>query len=88
MAEGWARHCKSDCIEPYSAGIEKHGLNPRAVQVMQEAGVDISGHTSKTLEEIGPIALDWALDGRIRDAKTLCGLMRAHLFRCQRVEAG
>jgi arsenate reductase len=52
MAEGWARHLKGDKIEPYSAGIEVHGLNPRAVQVMAEAGVDISGHRSKHLEEL------------------------------------
>ncbi|MGB7568627.1 MAG: arsenate reductase, partial [Chitinivibrionales bacterium] len=34
MAEGWARYLKSDLIEPYSAGIETHGLNPIAVKVM------------------------------------------------------
>ena len=42
MAEGWARHHRGDLIEPYSAGIETHGLNPAAVLVMAEAGVDIS----------------------------------------------
>src|SRR5882672_6094733 len=47
MAEGWARHLKSTEIEPYSAGIETHGLNPNAVKVMAEAGVDISQHRSK-----------------------------------------
>lgn len=44
MAEGWARAFKDDVIEVYSAGIETHGLNPLAVRVMAEAGVDISGH--------------------------------------------
>jgi len=34
MAEGWARHLKNDVLEPYSAGIETHGLNPNAVKVM------------------------------------------------------
>lgn len=53
MAEGWTRHLKSDVLEAYSAGIEKHGLNPYAVKVMAEAGVDISKHYSKTPEEIG-----------------------------------
>ena len=48
MAEGWARHLRGDRIEPYSAGIEVHGLNPNAVLVMQEAGIDISGQSSKT----------------------------------------
>lgn len=47
MAEGWARFLKGDEIEAFSAGIETHGLNPNAVKVMAEAGVDISGHTSK-----------------------------------------
>ncbi len=46
MAEGWARHLKCDVLEPYSAGIETHGLNPNAVKVMAEAGVDISSQAS------------------------------------------
>ncbi|MBN2328628.1 MAG: arsenate reductase ArsC [Candidatus Omnitrophica bacterium] len=52
MAEGWARALKSDVIEAYSAGIEKHGLNVNAVKVMAESGVDISGHRSKTIDEL------------------------------------
>ena len=52
MAEGWARRLKGDQIEAYSAGIEAHGLNPDAVRVMAEAGVDISGHRSKRLDEM------------------------------------
>ncbi|OIO27781.1 MAG: arsenate reductase [Candidatus Hydrogenedentes bacterium CG07_land_8_20_14_0_80_42_17] len=51
MAEGWAHALKNDVIEAYSAGIEMHGLNPRAVEVMKEAGVDISGHRSKLVDE-------------------------------------
>jgi len=51
MAEGWARALKSDVIEARSAGIETHGLNPRAVQVMAEAGVDISSHHSRHVDE-------------------------------------
>lgn len=58
MAEGWARSLKSECIEPYSAGIEKHGLNPYAIKVMQEAGVDITGQYSKTVRELGPVCFD------------------------------
>ena len=65
MAEGWARHLKGDVIEPYSAGIEKHGLNPHAAEVMREAGVDISGHESKTLDDLGNIAFDYVV--------TVCG---------------
>lgn len=39
MAEGWARHLKSDLIEPYSAGIEKHGMNPHAIRIMGDSPV-------------------------------------------------
>jgi arsenate reductase len=52
MAEGWARKIKNGTIEAFSAGIEKQGLNPLAVKVMAEAGVDISGHASKTVAEL------------------------------------
>jgi arsenate reductase len=61
MAEGWARHLKGDCLEAYSAGIETHGLNPRAVTVMAEAGVDISGHRSKLLDEVKDIPFDYVV---------------------------
>lgn len=50
MAEGWARTLAGDKWEVYSAGLEAHGVNPRAIKVMAEAGVDISGQTSKTLD--------------------------------------
>lgn len=50
MAEGWTRYLKSDLIEVASAGIETHGLNPIAVQVMQEVGVDISTQKSLLVE--------------------------------------
>ena len=65
MAEGWARHLKADFIEPYSAGIETHGLNPNAVQVMEEADVDISRHRSKHVREIESIQFDYVI--------TVCG---------------
>lgn len=58
MAEGWARHLKGDVIEAYSAGIETHGLNPNAVKVMAEAGVDISGHKSQHIGEFKEVKLD------------------------------
>ncbi len=51
MAEGWTRHLKGDCIEAYSAGIETHGLNPHAVQVMAETGIDISNQKSQHIEQ-------------------------------------
>ncbi|MCL6599244.1 MAG: arsenate reductase (thioredoxin) [Alicyclobacillus macrosporangiidus] len=49
MAEGWARHLGGDRVVVHSAGVEAHGLNPRAVQVMKEAGIDISHHQSKVI---------------------------------------
>lgn len=61
MAEGWARHLKGGVIEPYSAGIEIHGLNANAVKVMAEAGVDISGHRSKHLDEVRDIPFDYVV---------------------------
>ncbi|MEN6333078.1 MAG: arsenate reductase ArsC, partial [Phycisphaerales bacterium] len=61
MAEGWARRLKGDLIEPYSAGIETHGLNPNAVKVMAEAGVDISGHRSKHVDEVRDIPFDYVV---------------------------
>jgi thioredoxin type arsenate reductase len=50
MAEGWLKTLGSDRYDVKSAGLEAHGLNPRAVQVMKEAGVDISGHTSDVID--------------------------------------
>ena len=50
MAEGWLRHLHGQRFEACSAGIEVHGLNPKAVQVMAEAGVDISGHSAKLVD--------------------------------------
>lgn len=52
MAEGWAKALKADAFTAWSAGVETHGLNPLAVQVMAEAGVDISGHTSKLTSDL------------------------------------
>ena len=65
MAEGWARHLKSDSIQPFSAGLEAHGLNPNAVKVMQETGVDITGQKSQTVEEVETIPFDFVI--------TVCG---------------
>ena len=58
MAEGWARALKGDVIDVYSAGIETHGLNPSAVEVMAEVGVDISGHHSKNVADLVSVPFD------------------------------
>jgi arsenate reductase (thioredoxin) len=65
MAEGWARQLKGDRIEAYSAGITTHGLNPNAVRVMAEAGVDISAHRSKNVSELMDVPFDYVI--------TVCG---------------
>jgi arsenate reductase len=52
---------KGDVIEPYSAGIEAHGLNPNAVKVMAEAGVDISGQRSKNVSELRDVQFDYVI---------------------------
>jgi len=61
MAEGWTRHLKGDIIEPYSAGVESHGLDSLAVRVMAEAGVDISAHRSKHFSELKDIQFDYVV---------------------------
>lgn len=70
MAEGWARHLLGDRIEPYSAGIEAHGMNPNAVKVMAEAGVDISGQSSKLADSLADVPLDLVI--------TVCGHADEH----------
>jgi len=58
ISEGWAKHLGSDVIDAYSAGIEKyHQVKPLAVQVMEEAGVEMSDHRPKLLEDI-PLEVD------------------------------
>jgi len=65
MAEGFARALRGDAVEAWSAGIETHGLNPRAVQVMAEAGVDISAQRSKNVAELMHVPFDYVV--------TVCG---------------
>ena len=61
MAEGWAKALKSDSLEVWSAGVETHGMNERAVQVMGEAGVDISGHHSKLVGDLLHVPFDYVI---------------------------
>lgn len=61
MAEGLCRHYRGDLINACSAGIQKHGLNPLAVKVMDEIGIDISSHFSKTLQDINTANLDYVV---------------------------
>lgn len=68
IAQGWAKILKKDTIEAFSAGVQVHGLNPDAVKVMAEAGVDISDHRSKHVREFKDIQLDLVI--------TVCGHAR------------
>jgi arsenate reductase (thioredoxin) len=61
MAEGWARRLKSDGIEAYSAGVQPHGLNKLAVQIMKEAGVDIGGQRSKHVDALKNVSFDYVV---------------------------
>lgn len=70
MAEGWTRHLKSDHIEVFSAGIETHGLNPNAVKVMAEAGVDLTGQRSQHIDEFKDVGIDVVV--------TVCGHAHDH----------
>ena len=61
MAEGWSRALNGDFVEPCSAGVEVRGLDPRAITVMLEAGVDISGQRSKYVGELVNVDFDWVI---------------------------
>ena len=61
MAEGWARHLKSDAIESCSAGVEPSKLNPDAVRVMAEVGVDISQQRAKHFDELLDRPIDYVV---------------------------
>ncbi|MEN8209033.1 MAG: arsenate reductase ArsC [Candidatus Fermentibacteria bacterium] len=65
MAEGFCKHLSYTWIDCFSAGIVKHGLNPLAVKVMSEIGIDISNHLSKTVDEIDEKNFDYVI--------TVCG---------------
>ena len=70
MAEGWARAPQNDGLEACPAGSERRGLDPKAVQVMAEAGVDISRHRSKNVQEVMGIEFDYVV--------TVCGHAHEH----------
>lgn len=70
MAEGWARHLGADIAEVASAGIEAHGKNPRAIRIMAEAGVDISGQESTRVTD--------AMIRRADIVVTVCGQADEH----------
>ena len=61
IAEGYLRHFAGEKAEIYSAGIETHGVNPRAISIMKEDGIDISKHTSNNIDEYLDIDFDFVI---------------------------
>lgn len=61
MAEGYLRHFANENAEVYSAGVETHGVNPIAIAIMREDGIDISNHTSNNLDEYHDIDFDFVI---------------------------
>jgi arsenate reductase (thioredoxin) len=61
IAEGYLRHFAGDKAIVYSAGIETHGVNPRAIRTMQEDGIDISKHTSNHVDEYSAVNVDYVI---------------------------
>ena len=61
IAEGYLRYFFGDKAEVYSAGVETHGVNPRAISTMKEDGIDISNHTSNHIDEYLNIDFDYVL---------------------------
>jgi arsenate reductase (thioredoxin) len=80
MAEGWARHFGGNKIEVHSAGVEVHGLNPRAVSVMKENGIDISQQTSKLIDNDLLNRADYVIT-LCGDANERCPLTPPHATR-------
>lgn len=61
IAEGYLKHFAKEKAEIYSAGVETHGVNPKAIATMKEDGIDISNHTSNNIEEYKNIDFDFVI---------------------------
>lgn len=61
IAEGYLRYFANGKADVYSAGIETHGVNPKAIEVMKEDGIDLSKHTSNNIEEYSNIDFDFVI---------------------------
>lgn len=83
IAEGYLRHFAGNKADVYSAGVETHGVNPRAVQTMKEDGIDISRHTSNNVAEYKDVDFDFVITV-CDNAKERCPFFpsRAKKFHC------
>ncbi|MEZ4853417.1 arsenate reductase ArsC [Flavobacterium sp.] len=61
IAEAYLRHFANSDVEIYSAGVETHGVNPRAIATMKEDGIDITKHTSNHIDEYAKIEFDYVI---------------------------
>lgn len=61
IAEGYLRHFAGEKAEIYSAGVETHGVNPKAVATMKDDGIDISAHTSNNIDEYRKVDFDFVI---------------------------
>ncbi|MXV51140.1 arsenate reductase ArsC [Pedobacter sp. HMF7647] len=61
IAEGYLRHFAAEKAEIYSAGVETHGVNPKAIEIMKDDGIDISGHTSNHIDEYLGLNFDFVI---------------------------
>ncbi|HEU4470458.1 MAG TPA: arsenate reductase ArsC [Flavisolibacter sp.] len=61
MAEGYLRYFAGGRAEVYSAGVETHGVNPKAIAIMKEDGIDISAHTSNHMDEYRHLSFDYVI---------------------------
>ena len=77
IAEAWARHLKADVVEPYSAGTHPRGIDPLAVKVMAEVGLDISAQPSKALRDVSHIPFAYVVTV-CSDAHESCPVFPGH----------
>src|SRR5690606_19936476 len=81
IAEGYLRHFANGNAEIYSAGVNTHGVNPKAIAIMQEDGIDISNHTSTNIDEYFDIDIDFVITG-CDNAKERCRLIPTRAKKC------
>jgi len=71
IAEGYLRHFAGETSKVYSAGVETHGVNPKAIKAMAQDGIDISNHSSTNMDEYLNISFDYVITV-CDNAKELC----------------